>query len=325
MTNGVSRSLVFTPPCLATAVDTPPEGDNWVHETKFDGYRLQVMIEQCRPQLLTRSGLNWTTRFGVLADELASLGSASAVIDGEAVVLDADGVSNFSALQQELKKGERARIAYMAFDLLHLDGMNIAARPLLERKTHLRRLLSKRRAKNRLVHLVEHSVRSGAENLAKACASGLEGIVSKRTDLRYRSGRHGEWTKTKCSMTAPFVVFGYVPSKIAGLVGSLVLGFFDAESAVYAGRVGTGFSTSEARAMAEGLSAIHAKPPLFVLRLTREQCADVVWIKPVLVAEVTYRDVTADKVLRHAVFVRFRTDLPADHVMRPAGSDFQVP
>ena len=147
----------------------------------------------------------------------------------------------------------------------------------------------------------------------------LEGIISKRRDLPYRSGRNGDWTKSKCVMADPFVVIGYVPSKVgSGTVGSLVLGFYETGAIVYTGRVGTGFALAEARAMADGFRAIRRRTPPLSQRLTREQRFGVAWVEPRLVAQITYRDVTADAVLRHAAFEHFREDKRPDEIVRPA-------
>lgn len=310
--------LEFTPPCLAQARSTPPVGAEWVHEIKYDGYRVQALIEGASVRLLTRTALDWTARFGVVSSDLAALGVRSAALDCEAVVLDDDGVSRFAALQAELKRGRDARISLIAFDLLHLDGRSIALRPLAERKRALEQLIGTAAHSQGLLRFGAHMAGDGAQILARSCDMGLEGIVSKRIDLPYRSGRNGDWIKSKCVMTDPFVVIGYVPSNAAsGIVGSLVLGFHEGDRLVYAGRVGGGFTVAQARAMAGGLAAIHAPAPPLIKSLTRQQRAGVAWIEPRLVAQVAYRDVTPDGVVRHATFQHFREDKPAAAITRP--------
>ena len=311
--------LAFTPPCLARGIAAPPHSHNWVHEIKFDGYRVQALIECGRVRLLTRNALDWTPRFGSVAKELAALPVKSAAIDGEAVVLDDAGASNFSTLQLELKKRSAARIQLMVFDLLHLNGDDTSKLPLLERKAALAAVHA--RVKLPLDHLrfSEHMNGVGADILRNACTMKLEGIISKRADLPYRSGRNGDWTKSKCLMADPFVVIGYVPSKTAtGVLGSLVLGFHEKGEIVYAGRVGSGFTMTEARAMADGLSTIGTKTVPLKQHLTREQRTGVKWVLPKLVAQITYRDVTADAVLRHATFEYFRDDKRPEEIGRPA-------
>lgn len=314
-----ARPLAFTKPCLAVATPDPPRGETWVHEIKFDGYRVQALVEGGSVRLLTRNALDWTGRFGVVAKEFAGLPVKRAAIDCEAVVLDAAGVSNFSLLQRELKEGSEASISMMAFDLLHLDGDDTFRHPLLERKAELERIIARSRPRRGLLRYSAHMTGDGGEILRKACAMQLEGIVSKRADLPYRSGRNGDWTKSKCVFADPFVVIGYVPSKAArGMVGSLVLGFYENGAIVYAGRVGSGFTGEEARAMARGLASIERKTAPLKQRLTREQVSGVRWVTPRLVAQVAYRDVTADEVLRHATFEHFREDKRAEEIARPA-------
>lgn len=310
--------LEFTPPCLALATAEPPRGANWVHEIKFDGYRVQALIESGEVRLLTRNALDWTGRFGIVVKDFSALAVKSAAMDCEAVVCDRKGVSRFSALQAELKHGASARIEMRAFDLMHLDGKDLRKLPLLDRKAALERVLTTSKLQLGLLSLSDHTPGDGGAILKTACAMKLEGIVSKRGDLPYRSGRNGDWTKSKCVMADPFVVVGYVPSKAgSGMVGSLVLGFYENGEIVYAGRVGTGFSLAEARAMADGLASIHRKTPPLRQALTREQRAGVVWVSPRLVAQVTYRDVTADLLLRHSTFEHFREDKRPEEIARP--------
>ena len=162
--------LAFTPPCLARATHHPPHGDNWVHEIKFDGYRVQVLIENGEARLLTRNALDWTPRFGQVTKDFAALGVKSAAIDCEAVVLDTAGVSNFSSLQAELKKGPTAHVHMMAFDLLHHDGRDLTTLPLLDRKAALDQLLARAKPPDGLLHYSAHMSGDGREILRKACA-----------------------------------------------------------------------------------------------------------------------------------------------------------
>ena len=318
--------LAFTPPCLALARADPPTGSHWVHEIKYDGYRVQALIDTGGVRLLTRNAFDWTPRFGAVIEDFAGLGVRSAVIDCEAVVLASSGESDFSALQRELKIGDGARIQMMAFDLLHLDNCEISTSALLERKTAMERLLARRKLPHGLLRYSAHMTGDGGEIFAQACSMHLEGIVSKRIDLPYRSGRKGDWTKSKCVVADPFVVIGYVPSKAAsGIVGSLVIGFYENGDMVYAGRVGSGFTLAEARAMLDGLSVIRVTPPQLAKSLTRDQRFDVQWVAPRLVAQVAYRGVTADCLLRHATFAHFREDKRPLDISRPAafGASFQ--
>ena len=304
--------------CLARATAVPPSGDDWVHEIKFDGYRVQAILEDGKARLITRNGLDWTGRFGAVVKTVAALPARTLILDGEAIVQDARGVSDFGALQQELKLGRAARIALMAFDLLHLDGDDLCPRPLLERKTELARLLGPRPSSS-LLQISAHMQGDGREILANACAMGLEGIVSKRANRPYRSGRHGDWLKIKCVMTDPFVIIGYVDQKgVAEAVGALAMGYYDGGVLQYAGRVGTGFTAAEAHALWQGLQVIRNGASPLPAPLTREQREGLVWVEPRLVAEVEYRGWSADKLLRHASFKSILARKGARNVGRPA-------
>ncbi|MGD9785908.1 MAG: non-homologous end-joining DNA ligase [Hyphomicrobiaceae bacterium] len=308
----------FVPPCLPRAVAAPPSGEEWVHEIKHDGYRVQAVIADGAARVLTRNALDWTHRFGPVVRELAALDVRSAIIDGEAFVPDARGISDFDALTRELQRGDDKRIHVVAFDLLWIDGEDLRGRPLIDRKARLQALLG-RRSKSSLLSFSAHTAGDGAAIMAKACELGIEGIVSKRVDRAYRSGRTGDWTKCKCVMADPFVVVGYVASAVADeAVGSLVLGYYDRNRLVYAGRVGTGFSQREAVALWEGLQVITAPPPAFARRMSREQKAGVHWVQPRLVVEVAYRAWTEDGLLRHASLLHFRDDKEPEEIARPA-------
>jgi bifunctional non-homologous end joining protein LigD len=190
----------------------------------------------------------------------------------------------------------------MAFDLLHLEGLELRHRPLRERKDLLRVLLGKR-PKSSLLQFSDHMMGDGNAVLESACQIGLEGIISKRLDRPYRSGRSSDWLKSLCLLTDPFVVIGFVPSKAGSdIVGSLVLGFYDGGSLIHAGRVGTGFSQAEARALWQGLQTIRIETQPISQRLSREQRQDVVWVEPRFVAEVQYRGWSGDGLLRHSSF-----------------------
>lgn len=314
-----ASSLAFIEPCLAQATAEPPSDARWVHEIKYDGYRVQAHVRDGRVTLSTRSGLDWTGRFGTgVAADLAALPVRSAILDGEAIVQDKAGVSEFAALQRELKKGSSARIVLMAFDLLHLDGRDMRALPLLERKQHLGRVLAGQTPAS-LLQYGSHMQGDGREILEGARKLGLEGIVSKRADQPYRSGRQsGHWLKCKCVTTDPFVVVGYAVSNVASqVIGSLVLGYHEDGSLVYAGRVGTGFTAPEAGAIWQGLQQIRSAAPPLARALTPAQRHGVVWVTPVLIADIEYRSWSSDRLLRHAAFKAFRQDRQPSEVQRP--------
>jgi bifunctional non-homologous end joining protein LigD len=309
--------LAFIRPCLAQDAQTPPSGEQWAHEIKHDGFRIQALVTPPEVSLLTRNGLDWTRRLGVVVDELAALRVRSAIIDGEAVVLNKNGVADFQALHREARKGGRARIILMAFDLLHLNAVDVRNRPLIERKALLRDALGKR-PKSALLRYNDHMLGDGKEVLAGACKLGLEGIISRRLDRPYRSGRSPDWLKSKCLLSGPFVVIGYARMKGAsGAIGSLVLGYYDGATLVHAGRVGTGFSEREARAIGEGLQAIRTGEPPTPQRLTHEQRQGVIWVRPQLVAEITYQGWSSDGLLRHSSFKAFLPDMRPGEVHKP--------
>ncbi len=318
----------FVPPQLATLVAHARSGTNWLHEVKFDGYRLQGRIENGKVQLLTRNGLDWSHRFPNICEGLGKLPVTSALIDGEAVVEDETGVSSFSALQQDLGgrggKLVSGKALYYAFDLLHLDGRDLTSLPLVERKAALAALLSD--APRDKLRLSEHFETDGAAMVQHACRLGLEGIISKRRDAPYRSGRNDNWLKVKCTATSEFVIAGYVPSTVsAGMIGSLVIGYYEAEKLVYAGRVGTGYSQKTARDLKKALDEVAADAPPFARRLNAAERRNVVWAKPVLVAEVEYRGWTHEGVLRHASFQGLREDKEAKTVVREIAKDEPAP
>lgn len=315
-----AHCLPFIPPCLAQTAAKPPSGNDWVHEIKYDGYRVQAHIENGHVRLLTRNGHDWTARFGQVANDIRALAVRSAVIDGEAIVQDAAGVADFAALTSELKSGRSSRIAFMAFDLLHVDGADLRDRPLLARKAALNSILS---GAVRLVRFSNHMAGDGSAILGKACAIGVEGIVSKRVDKPYRSGRGGDWVKAKCVMADPFVIIGYVPSTATiDAVGSLVLGYYDGPQLIYAGRVGTGFTAAAAAKLWQSLQPMRIAAPALASTLDRTQRAGVVWVKPALVARIEYRAWTDDRLLRHATYKGLRADKEAREIGAPSSQRF---
>jgi bifunctional non-homologous end joining protein LigD len=304
----------FVEPCLATLQDKPPAGDAWLHEVKFDGYRLQARISAGKVKLLTRSGLDWTERFGErIADALAALPCETALIDGEVVALGENGISSFSALQAALSEGKTANLVFFAFDLLHLDRANLRAEPLLARKEQLEELLKVADVDSPLRYS-EHFIEPGQTMLRHACRMGLEGVISKRAEAPYRSGRGRDWIKSKCTQRQEFVIAGYVPSKASrNQLGSLVLGYHEDGELKPAGRVGTGFTRNSAAALKKTLDAIAAKASPFRGEAGRER--GIVWVKPELVAEIAFGSWTASKTLRHSAFLGLREDKPADDVV----------
>ncbi|MCV9938118.1 DNA ligase D [Boseaceae bacterium BT-24-1] len=309
----------FVEPCLATLQDKPPAGEAWLHEVKFDGYRLQGRISAGKVKLLTRTGLDWTERFGSgIADAFAALPCETALIDGEVVALGENGISSFSALQAALSDGETADLVFFAFDLLHLDGENLQAEPLLARKERLEELL-RAAGPDSPLRYSEHFIEPGQIMLRHACRMGLEGVISKRAEAPYRSGLGRDWIKSKCTQRQEFVIAGYVPSKASrNQLGSLLLGYHEDDELKPVGRVGTGFTRNSAAALKKKLDAIAAKASPFKGEAGRER--GIVWVKPELVAEIAFGSWTTSKTLRHSAFLGLREDKPAQEVVaeRPA-------
>jgi bifunctional non-homologous end joining protein LigD len=316
---GAKRAALpgFVEPCLATLADKAPDSANWIHEIKFDGYRLQARLSRGKAKLLTRKGLDWTRKFKGIADAVAELDADSALIDGELVVEGSDGVTSFSLLQEELKSGRQNRLVYYVFDLLYLDGRDLRSLPLDERKEALARLI-KRAPKNSPLRFSESIAGRGPVLLKHACQLGLEGIVSKLADAPYRSGRGRDWIKTKCSSRQELVIAGFVPSTAdAHAVGALVLGFHDKGKLVYAGRTGTGFTHQTARDLYKKLKALKRERTPFIAVPTEERGVRApIWVEPKLVAEVDFHGWTHGGRVRQASYQGLREDKAAADVVR---------
>jgi len=305
----------FVEPALATLADAAPSGPAWLFEIKHDGYRMQARIDGGSVKLLTRSGLDWTARFKTVAAALKALKLPSALIDGEIVVETGSGVSSFSALQQAITSGDTGSAIFYAFDLLYLDGRDLSALPLTERKDLLLQSLDDVGSKSH-IRFSEHLTEDGAAMARHACMLGLEGIIAKRADAPYRSGRSDLWRKVKCTHSQEFVIAGYMPSTSAARsIGSLILGAYEGERLLHVGRVGTGFSDTVARDLWMQLDPLRIGKPPFGTELPPLARRNAKWVDPRLVCEVTFRGWTVDDQLRHASFKTLRPDVRPGEVV----------
>jgi len=305
---------------LATLVDQPPEGSQWVHELKFDGYRLLGFVAAGDARLQTRNGKDWTAKFPSLTEALVKLRVKDAVLDMEAVVLDADGRSNFQKLQAALgDAGDASRIVAFVFDLLHLDGKDLSKLPLIDRKAKLQEVLGD--SKRGSLRFSEHIIGSGAEVFAKAREKGLEGIISKSANGSYSPGRQKDWLKTKCIQRQEFIILGFSAARTGDrALGALYIGYREGGDLRYAGKVGTGFTMARAR----DLAARFGKLAIDKATLTRAETAGVPtgeyrgiqWIKPVLLCEVAFTEWTSDGRIRHPSFQGLREDKDAAGVKK---------
>jgi bifunctional non-homologous end joining protein LigD len=278
---------------------------------KYDGYRCLIAVGGDQARAYTRSGLDWSDKFAPIVAAAARLNVRSALIDGEAVVLDPSGKSNFQALQATLKGG-KADLVFFAFDLLSLNGEDLRQRPLLERKERLAKILGKSKSKSTLRYS-EHIRGQGEKLLNSFCDAGLEGVVSKRADSRYSGVRSEDWLKTKCIRRQEFVIVGWTPSDKARGFRSLLLGVNDKGKLRYTGKVGTGFDGAEIARLLKRMRPLERKAP--TVDAPRDASRGAHWIEPRLVAEIAFTEVTADGILRHPSYLGLREDKKPEAVV----------
>ena len=313
---GLPRSFK---PQLATLSAEAPRGDQWLHELKFDGYRMLAVVSNGKCRVITRKGNDWTARFRSIAGAIESLGIDRAILDGEIVSLNEKGISDFQQLQNQLKRGDDATLAYYLFDIPYFDGYDLTGAPLIERKNFLERLLAAQPvATQATLRYSEHIEGEGAEVLYQACGGGLEGIVSKRVDSKYQQARSPAWLKSKCTKRQEFVIGGYTePSGARSHFGALLLGYYVSEGQLkYAGKVGTGFTAQSLRDIYRELKPRTIAKPAFVDPPRGYDARGVTWIKPDLVGEVEFTEWTGVGQLRHPSFQGLREDKSPTSITR---------
>jgi bifunctional non-homologous end joining protein LigD len=300
-------------PELATLASKPPAGENWIHEIKYDGYRILCILSSSEgraPRLISRNGKDWTERFSQIADFASKIPIESAILDGEVVVVDPSGRTDFQALQNVLQGIQSGRLVYYVFDIPYCRGFDLTRTPLLERKRLLRRLLDAASLEDSQILYADHIQGQGNDVFTHVCRFALEGMVSKLADSPYEQKRSRRWVKVKCTHRQEFVVGGFTdPSGSRTAFGALLVGYHDRDRKfIYSGRVGTGFNDRALKDIFSRLEGMKMDKPAFVNPPTGYEAKGVHWIKPELVCEVEFTAWTDENILRHPSFKGIRED-----------------
>ncbi|MDB5038590.1 MAG: ligD [Bacteriovoracaceae bacterium] len=307
-------------PQLARLVDETPKGSEWLHEVKFDGYRLLTRWDHGKIKFFTRNGNDWTHRFPNLKEELKPLRVKEAWLDGEAVAFNSQKKTSFQELQRAFETEKETKIHYFVFDMIYLDGFDLSQVELIKRKQLLRELIDTLDSSR--VHFSDHLLGRGDEVQKNACKHRLEGVVSKKINSFYVPGRASSWLKSKCIQEEEFIIGGFTdPKRSRSGFGALLLGVYDQDDLIYAGKVGTGFNQTELANLRKRLDLLTVSKSPFK-NPPSEKTAH--WVKPKLVAQIYFTEKTNEGLLRHPSFLGLREDKTPEDVRSETSHSYGV-